>query len=283
MNSTRTLRLAFRFAAIATIAWAGAARAQAPSGSFRYQFAAGSGPPLYNFSGSYSAPFLASNALVTIYQNGKGQLFGSEGPFPSGSPNLEITGTVSGSVRNGRTNLAVRLTGNVWLSLSSSGNNGLDETGIQRKDAMSLVTELEAGTLSGTDKTTAIVETVTYTPYGFGDYHRHVTRQAATSYQQDISLAVLPENDGSWFLDLNLVPDGNRLSGTASIAFPNSRRFQFDLVGSYLPGKAQAKVLLRGAGEDRGARLTLTLATADMSIQSMRGTVGGQRIQFPRP
>jgi hypothetical protein len=278
MNSKSTLRQALLLAVIVTIDWAGVAAA--PSGSFRYELAANSGVSLYNFSGSYSAPFLSSNAVVVLYQNAKGELSGSEGPFPVENPNVELTGAVSGSVRNTGTNLAVRLEGVVWISLRPIGDDYLDEIGIQRKDRMSLVMVSGAGTMSGTDKTTATTEKITYTSALFG-LHRHVTKLSTDSYERPISLALLPKNDGSWALDLNMVPNANKLSGTAAITFPNNKQFQFDLAGSYLPETGKTKVLLKGTGEDKGANLMVLLAGADMSIESMRGNVGGQRVRAP--
>ncbi len=52
MRSKPAPRWAQLFAAIATLSWASFVSAQAPSGSFQYQFSNDSGTPLYNFSGS---------------------------------------------------------------------------------------------------------------------------------------------------------------------------------------------------------------------------------------
>ena len=280
MNSKQTLRLPVRLVGIAAVSWAVAAGAQTPSGSFRYQFDTGSRVPLYNFSGSYSAPFLASNAVVVLDHNARGELSGSEGPFPVDDPNVELTGSISGSVRNAGTNLAVRMTGNVWIGMGPIGDDYLNETGLLQKDRIALVTVFGAGTMSGTDKTTATIQKITYSS-ALGGFQRHVTKLLTSSYQRDISMALLPDNDGSWALELNLVPDANKLSGTASITFPNGEEFQFELTGRYLPKSGKAKVFLRGTSENKGANLTLTLAAADMGIEGMRGIVGGQRVRFP--
>ena len=59
----------------------------------------------------------------------------------------------------------------------------------------------------------------------------------------DIVLDV-PENaDGSWILGLEIVPTGNKLSGTATITFSNGEVFRFKILGRYSPKAGKTTLL----------------------------------------
>src|SRR6266404_5836019 len=106
----------------------------------------------------------------------------------------------------------------------------------------------------------------------------HTKNLGSFSYTQAATLAVPEQSDGSWTLKLDLVPAGNKLSGTGSIVFSNGETLEFQLIGSYSPAKQTSKVLLLGSGSAKGARLVLSMVEPEGRIVSMRGTVAGQKL-----
>ena len=117
-----------------------------------------------------------------------------------------------------------------------------------------------------------------YEPYATLLTRKQVCRKA---HREAMTLP-LPENmDGSWQLSLNLVPDGNRLSGTAFITYSNGQTNGFRLRGSYYPRKEKYRVLLTGQEADCGASLSLWLVSPGMGIESLSGVVAGQRLRWP--
>jgi hypothetical protein len=108
-------------------------------------------------------------------------------------------------------------------------------------------------------------------------YIRHTTVSVQT-----VAMTVPESADGNWTLSLEIVPTGNKLSGTAAITFSNGEIFRFQIIGRYSPKTGKTTLLLRGDGVDKGANLSLSISGSDMGIESMHGTVGGQRIRFPQ-
>jgi len=95
-----------------------------------------------------------------------------------------------------------------------------------------------------------------------------------------VTIALPAANDGSWTLDLALNRNLARLSGNAFLTFPNGDVFQFRARGSYLEQSQKASLVLSGAGANTGATLLLSITVPDMRIESMRGRVAGQKIDW---
>jgi len=69
-------------------------------------------------------------------------------------------------------------------------------------------------------------------------------------------------------------------AGNAFLTFPNGDVFQFRVRGKYLEKSQKANLILSGAGANTGAMLLLSVTVPDMTIESMRGRVAGQKIDW---
>jgi hypothetical protein len=160
--------------------------------------------------------------------------------------------------------------------MAESSVSPLDEIGVRRQDRLLLALEPASRSLTGTDRVTNTRQHVVIDPSFFSSSH---TRNLGSfSYTQAATLVVPEQSDGSWTLNLELVPTGTKLSGTGSILFSNGETFEFEVTGSYSPSKQASKILLLGSGAAKGARLVLTRLEPEGRIVSMRGSVGGQRL-----
>jgi len=95
-----------------------------------------------------------------------------------------------------------------------------------------------------------------------------------------VSIALPEANDGSWTLDLAISRNSDRLSGNAFLNFSNGAGFQFRVRGKYLEKSQKANLIVYGAGANTGAMLLLSITVPDMTIESMRGKVAGQKIDW---
>jgi len=245
---------------------------QPPSGSFQYAFTAPQGLPLWNFSGSYVLPSyyegfeFDNNSQLHLCANGK--IIATYDGADTGSPALAGTITGAGST------LKMRLSSTPTLTEYFSG--------AKIKNKYSLLFDPSARLLKGTDRVTQTsVQLVMDCPNSFWECNNYKMQSVTSSSIQPITVAVPETADGNWTLNLEIVPEGNKLSGSASITFSNGEAFQFGLRGSYAPKKQKTTVILRGAGIDKGATLLVSIADMEMRIVSIRGIVGGQRIHFP--
>jgi hypothetical protein len=251
---------------------------QAPSGTFQYAFSTNSGVALWNFSGTYLAPYyLNTNDTLQLQQDGRGKIIGTyQAAYQMGGQNLYYVVGAEGSVRNVGTNINIRLASSIFLAQSSLSY--LEEIGIRRQDRLLLVFDPATRTLPGTDRVTNTRQHVVVDPSFFGSSH---TENLGTfSYTQAATLAVPEQSDGSWTLKLDLVPTGNKLFGTADILFPNGEIFEFQLMGNYSPATQTSKILLSGSGSAKGARLLLSVVGPEGRIATMRGTVAGQKLSL---
>jgi hypothetical protein len=105
--------------------------------------------------------------------------------------------------------------------------------------------------------------------------------RTTSSFTLSVELSIPQTTDGNWTLDLDIVPSGNKLAGTATIGFSGGEELKFQLLGNYAPRTQKTKLVLKGTGVDKGAALILSLYGPVMEIQWMRGMIGGQRIRFP--
>jgi hypothetical protein len=253
-----------------------AALGQVPSGTIQYEFATNSGMPLWNFSGTYLAPYyLNTNDTLQLHQDGRGRIIGTyQSAYQMGGQTIDYVVGAEGSVRSAGTNISVRLASSIFLVESSVSY--FDEIGVRRKDRLLFSFEPATRTLTGTDRVTNTRQRVVVDPSFFGS--SHTKNLGSFSYTKAATLAVPEQSDGSWTLKLDLVPAGNKLSGTGTIIFSNGEIFEFQLTGSYSPAKQTSKVLLLGSGSAKGARLVLSMVEPEGRIVSMRGTVAGQKL-----
>src|SRR6266481_468860 len=253
-----------------------AALGQVPSGTIQYEFSTNSGVPLWNFTGTYPAPYyLNTNDTLQLHQDGRGKIIGTyQTAYQiNGQTNIYVVGA-QGSVRSVGSNISVRLASTIFLAQSSLSY--FEEIGVRRKDRLLFAFEPATRTLAGTDRVTNTRQDVVVEPSYFSS--SHTKNLGSFSYTQAATLAVPEQSDGSWTLKLEIVPAGNKLRGTGSIIFSNGEIFDFQLMGSYSPAKQTSKVLLLGSGSAKGARLVLSMVEPEGRIVSMSGTVAGQKL-----
>src|SRR5215510_2669655 len=135
---------------IAAIALAGmAAQGQAPSGAFQFEFSTNSGVPLWNFTGTYRAPYyLSTNDTLQLQQDGRGRLFGSyQSTYQGPDANVDYIVGTQGTVRTSGTNISVRLSSTIFVVESSVSY--FNEIGVRRQDKLVFAFEPATKTLAG--------------------------------------------------------------------------------------------------------------------------------------
>jgi hypothetical protein len=257
LNLTVNLTASFLLAYVSMTA---GSLAQAPSGTFEYNFTTNDGAGLWNFSGSYQALYyFDTNCMLRLTHYGRGNLEGKYREVPYGN---RVAGTARGSSQN----IKLRLNSVTW-----------PVGALVRGDRLTLSFDSVARTLKGTDRVVSAVYT-----YGGGGWFSspHVVSGFGLSSRQQVVLAVPQTTDGNWHLTLHVTPTGNKLSGTGSIEFANGMVYHFQLIGSYAPQRNTSKVLLKGINESKGAFLVLSIATPELGIQRLSGRVGGQSVKL---
>jgi len=247
------------------------ARGEAPSGSFQYALGPQDGVPLWNFSGPYVLPY----GTVQLDHDAHGEIVASYDALGAGS------GGLAGKISGAGPNLKMRLQSEVGVpELISDGEFDFWPDWVSRKDKLSLTFDANTGSLTGTDRVSRTREEVVY-PFWPGD-KTYIRRTRSVSVDT-VAITVPESTDGNWTLTLEVVPTGNKISGTATIAFSNGEDFRFQILGRYSPKTGRTTLLLKGDGTDKGASLSLSISGSEMEIESMHGTVGGQRIRFSQP
>ena len=246
-----------------------AAQAQAPSGPLQYNFTA-QDLPLWNFGGLYAMPHMTQR----LHQDAKGGIttfYAASGEGPA------LVGKITGSPST----LKIRLRSTVAVEeyILDQGPLGIFW---MRKENLTLTFDPIVRALAGSNHVSRYRdERVMDCPDSFWecDHWKWVRKTSAAILP---FAAATPEStDGSWTLDLGILPAGNKLSGTGSITFSNRETFQFQLLGSYSPKKDNTKILLKGVGADKGATIMLSLVGPQRQIEQLRGTVCGQPLRFP--
>jgi hypothetical protein len=242
---------------------------QSPAGDFRIEIGAVTNLAVRNLTSSFTLPFYPQ---LQFHHTGGGTITGS---FTAGGI---TTGALSGRLSGSGSDLKLRLSS----TQAFPDYMLVPFYGVMRKDTYTLAFDSAANTFSGIDHITETHdEIIYYTPDSFWEGHHTKTVHRRSSINSPLVVHVPEITDGSWELHLNIIPIGNKLSGTARITFPNAESFHFQLFGSYLPKSQTVKIVLRGTGEDKGATLMLSLVGLAMDIKSMRGTIGGQTIRYP--
>lgn len=89
----------------------------------------------------------------------------------------------------------------------------------------------------------------------------------------------LPSNvTGGWGLTLNLTPNRNKYSGTASLLSSTGGTTEFTATGSYSSKTDTSKIKLKGAGGELS--LVISTSGSTMTIHSMKGKIYGQKVNF---
>jgi len=89
-------------------------------------------------------------------------------------------------------------------------------------------------------------------------------------------------NDGSWALNLEIVPH-LPLGGSAAATLVNGRTFLFDLKGSHSDSSDTSKIKLKGVGAARKLRLDLRTTGADLQLNELKGKALGQNLDYRTP
>src|SRR2546426_5831945 len=244
---------------------------QPPSGLFQYAFAAEQGLPLWNFTGSYSLPSYYDSfefddpSQLRHYANGRVAAI-----YNDADPGVAA---LAGTITSG-SKLKMRLSSTAAVSKYYSG--------AKIKDKYSLTFNSTNRLFSGTDRVTQTSpQLVMDCPNSFWECNNYKMANVTSASVQPVTISLPETADGNWTLNLEILPEKSKLSGTGSIVFSNGEAFQFQLIGRYSAKTQKSKLLLRGTGADKGATLWLSIAGADMGIESLRGVVGGQRIHLP--
>lgn len=261
--------------ALVTLAWGNLAQGEAPSGSLQYALGPQDGVPLWNFSGPYALPY----GTVQLHQEANGKIVASYDALGAGS--IGLSGAISGEGAY----LKMRLQSAEGVpELVTDGEFDFWPDWVNREDKLSLAFDANTGAFTGTDRVIRTREEVAFgSPNSFWPSDKTYIRRTRSVSVLPVAMRVPESADGNWSLSLEIVPAGNRLSGTAAIAFSNGESFRFQFLGRYSPKTGRTTLLLKGDGTDKGASLSLSLSGTDLGIESMYGTVGGQRIQFSRP
>jgi hypothetical protein len=253
------------------------AAAEPPSGAFEYDFPGAAGVRLWNLSGVHALPLGAAQ----VRQKANGTVSASYLALDPSGTNVMLTGTL----KSAKTDLSFRLRSIVAVDDFNYLLTLPWDYQVQRKDTFNLVFDSSDGVLSGSDRVSrTIIHQYLYfpvLPWESKGTKMKTERKTKVSYEE-VSFSTPSTADGTWQLSMSIMPTGNKLTGSASVVFADGETYHFRLQGSYLPKNGKTKLVLVGDGKDKGARLQLTLTGPEMGIESLAGTVAGQRLRFPQ-
>ncbi len=255
------------------LAGAGAA---APSGPFIGVFGPQQGTPLWNFKGDHWSILSSSpDDHIEFSQDARGRISASF--LTLGSEPAELFG----SIKISKGELTLRLSSR--RAVLEPYFNGTDWYSEKRKHNFTLTFEPWNRTLFGFDRVTRMQkEEITdwyQGGYWNGDYLGDLVPK--TVFIRPVSFQVPATADGMWTLRIYVVPAKSKLTGAGTITFSNGDTLKFLLRGTYVSSTDKAKIVLKGDLEDKGATLMLSLRGPEFFLESMKGTVYGQKIQYP--
>ncbi|HEV2169451.1 MAG TPA: hypothetical protein VGR40_00810, partial [Candidatus Binatus sp.] len=256
------LRIVAAFVAVVLMG-SGAAWADMANGSYSFDF---SGiVALWDISGSYSGgigPFSISFAITEtpsgkLSGNGTFNVEGLDGNIKSVSgglkgssnqPHVAMNMRMSGTGELHGIHARVSFSANMHYQLNS-GDHGL-------------VNPRGSGTLTVTDLATG------QTASQSGSFKR----SALTSLELPI------ESTGAWGLSLDLTPNGNSYTGTASVELSTGATADFTVTGTYDSASDTSKIALVG---DAG-KLSLVISTsgAMLNVDTAKGKIFGQTVNY---
>jgi hypothetical protein len=231
------------------------------AGSQHYVFTT---PPLWDMSGAYTNIDTSSGTdtvIVNLQQQARGQITGVRNETDvEGTDFAEGSGPATGKI-------SVRA-GTVGASLKYIG----DFTGVSGGTAIS-------GNYRIKELATIVPSSLTAS---FSDSMRvcRVGSKCVNSTQA-CSLPLPAGMTGDWTLDLNIVPDGTKLTGTGTLTLSNSRVLAYQITGSQNTRSQTSKLKLVGEGDAIGTSLSLTTGGAGMNLTSLKGKVLGQSLKYP--
>jgi hypothetical protein len=256
------------------------------NGIYSHDFS--SGVPLWDISGGYSGTVGKNIGLgLSISEASSGKLTGT-GTFNSndGSGNvLNSNISVSGMVKSSGTATLVTMT------ISGSGSGTAFVTGTTKVSGSTVVTgTTHAVTFTGkitlngkidgthgnlvvTGGSAMVLETDLVT-------HKKISK--SIKLQQGTTL-VLPTNvTGGWILTLNVTPSNNKYTGSATVQTSTGGSVPLTATGSFAPATNTSAITLKGTG---GGSLSLVVSTlgSNMTVQSAKGTMYGQSVNFKAP
>jgi hypothetical protein len=257
------LRTLAAFVAVVVVLGSRAASADMANGSYLFDF---SGiVALWDISGTYSGgigPFSIDFSITEspsgkLSGNGTCNAYGVEGDIKS------VNGTITGSSNDPHVAMNMRmsatgdfsgvnaklsLTANIQYHLSSPDHGLVNPTG--------------SGTLTVTDL----------------DNGQTASESGIFKRKYLTSLGLPMDSTGGWGLSLDLTPNGNAYTGTASVELSTGATADFTVTGTYDSASDTSKIVLVG---DAG-KLDLTISTSGttLNVESAKGKIFGQSVKY---
>ena len=253
------------FLALILIFVSTAADADMANGSYLFDFS--NILPLWDISGLYTGDIGPFSMNFSIMENSSGQLTGT-GSFSLDDLGGDIT-SISGSVTDSSTDP------HVSMRLLMSGQGDLEGEGAKVTFSAEMHYRLN-GTDKGLEHPTGS-GTVTIKSTG------QTVRESGSFKRSALTPLALPiDSTGEWLLFLDLTPEANAYTGTASIELSTGATTDFTATGTYDSATDRSKVALVG---DAG-KLDLEISTSGtmLNVESAKGKIFGQTIKYqPQP
>ena len=259
------LRIVAAFAVVLVLG-SGAAYADMANGSYSFDFTGV--VSLWDISGTYSGgigPFSPIDFSITENPSGKLEMSGNGTFMVEGlDGNIKsVSGKITGSSNDPKVALKMRMSGTGQLQ------------GIHAR--VSLVANMHYHLNSGDhgleDPTGSGTITIT-------DLKTGQTASAGGKFKRSAltSLALPTDSTGGWELSLDLTPNGNHYTGTATVQLSTGATADFKVTGTYNSGSDTSKIALVG---DAG-KLDLVISTsgATLNVESAKGKIFGQTVKY---
>jgi hypothetical protein len=230
--------------------------AQSPSGHFQFSI---TNLLLWDISGTYHRTGNFSVVTASFDQHANGQITGARSEiYDHGNDHVEGTAAIVGRMTS-----KPPLVGYIdrWKGTYSGIANGQDYFASASAKATS--------TINSVAKTIQSNASVKVCP---------AHGKCATSLD---SLEIpLPDGmDGTWSIALDLVSQGNTVSGTASVLLSNDRSLPYSVAGRFSSKTGASTLKLTGSGEALKTRLMVSLQGTN--LVSISGVVLGQKLKLP--
>lgn len=242
-----------------------AAYAEIANGTYQFDFTGI--VSLWDISGSYSGGIGPFTIDFSINEEPSGKLTGS-GTFNVEGLEGDIT-SLSGSMKGSSTDPHVEMN----MRMSGTG----DLQGVNAKVTLSANMHYKLNSADhGLDHPTGS-GTVTIKDLSSGK----TVSQSGTFRRSALTPLGLPsDSTGDWAMSITLTPNGNALTGTATVETSTGATADFTVTGTYDSGTDTSKIALKG---DAG-KLSLVISTsgATLNVDSAKGKIFGQTVKFQR-
>jgi hypothetical protein len=233
--------------------------AQAPTGQFTNSIAL---LPLWDFGGTYVVTNDWNSVSLELVHHANGQIAGVRTEtFSMDSPGIHYEGSVSD---NGRVTSTARGVGFVtsWKETVHGTANGISFVGTKTAHGKwTVVPSLLALQNEGTCRTCIA---------------GHCESKSAV-YQVSLPAGMT----GNWNLEITVQAQGNTLTGNAAVALSNGRTLNYALSGRYNPKTQVSRLHWIGQGETRGTSMVTTFAGPQMKLETLTGSLLGQKLKYP--